>query len=229
MKKTIILISTAFIIFSCASIITTKTNKKYFEGVVTYNIEYESYSDKFTAKRLKEIFGSKMVLYFKNGNFNKEFYAPDGKLVSIYFLDLQKNKLYAKRNDTDTISFYDITKKKDIVNYKRIKDSIINNIPAIGIKVDALVKTKKYPDKLFTASGKYYFSKQHKINPDWYKNYKEDKKNKIFSIGKGIQILSSFKYSLWKQTIKAINIEEKPVNPEEIKIKIDNKTILEEL
>ncbi len=125
--------------------------------------------------------------------------------------------------------FYDITKNRDIVNFKRIKDTIINNIPAIGIKYEVLVKLKKYPDKFFKSFGKVYFSKQHKINPDWYKNYKEDKNYEILSIGKGIQILDIFQTALWKQIIKVEKIEEKPVDIEDVKIKINDKTVLKEI
>ncbi len=105
MKKALILISFTISFLSCTSIKTNKTKKKYFEGIVTYNIDYESFHKNFTRESLKETIGSKMILTFKNGNYKKEFFSPDGKLLNVRFLDLQKNRLYGKLFDNDTIFF----------------------------------------------------------------------------------------------------------------------------
>jgi len=201
----------------------------FFEGVITYNIEYKSINEGSTSERLKKIIGSKMILTFKNGNYKKEYFSPEGKLLSFRILNLTKNKSFLKMYDIDTLYWFDITKNDSKTTFIKHKDSTILDHITTGVKTKTTLRMDSYPNRTYECGGEYYFAKDLSVNPKWYKNYKEGNLNEIIKIGKGIQLLFINDSESWTQTITAIKIDKQKISNNKIKIKLSDYSILKEL
>lgn len=202
---------------------------KYFEGQVIYNIEYTPYNKNFSPDRIKEMVGSKMILTFKKGNYKKEYFSPNGELLQERILNLKDYKSYMSTKDSDTIFWIDITKNTSKTTFEVLKDSTILNHPCTIIKTKSAVSLKSHNEEPFEIEGIFKYAKDLPVNPDWYVNYKEGNFNEIIESGKGISIETINRGMYWEQQIKVVLIIERKVKKSEVKIKINNKTPLQEL
>ncbi len=228
--KTIAITLIFFLLLSCSSLVNkTESKADYFEGLITSKVEFQPYSENFSSTQLTELFGNKTVLSFKNGNFRKQYFSPSGKLLRESYLDLIENKFYTKIHDSDTILWIDITKNDSETIFNTINDTTLLNQSAIGIVTKTEVNMAMYPNKTFHVSGTYYFSKKYKVNPNWYKNYKEGNFNEIITEGKGLQLLSINNGIFWTEISKVVELTPQVVNLETITIKLDKTSILKEL
>ena len=112
---------------------------KYFEGQVIYDIEYTPYNKTISPNKIKEMVGSKMILTFKKGNYKKEYFSPNGKLLQERILNLKDNKSYMSTKDSDTIFWMDITKNTSNTTFEVLKDSTVLNHPCTIIKTKSAV------------------------------------------------------------------------------------------
>jgi hypothetical protein len=205
-----------------------KTNVTYFEGKVTYSINYSSQYEDLSNEYLQNSYGSYMEMYFKNGNIYKKYYNPNGQLLSERYLILKDNKSYSKSINQDTIYWFDIKKHDTKQTFKSIEDSTILNEPALGIETKGVVSGIGFGENTYDVSGKFYFSKKYMVNPKWYENFREANYNEIIKFGKGIQLLLIETNPNWTKetsfnTITPMKVDEKIFN-----IDSDNE-ILKEL
>ena len=229
MKKLIVVLIT-ILIYACNSSLNLNNNEsKYFEGIITCKIDYKPYSNLFTSELLKEIVGEKLIIRFKEGVYKKEYYSSNGELLSERYLDLNENKLYSKSINNDTVFWVDITKNDSKTTFIKLKDTTILEQSAIGIKAKTIVKMDMFPDTSFNVGGTYYYSKKHLLNPVWYEGYEEGNYNEIISVGKGINLLSITDELYWEKIVTTVEIKEKSINSEKLKIKINDSTPLIEL
>lgn len=227
MKQLIIILSTA-LLFTCNS--NEKIAKaKYFEGIVTYRLDYEPYSDRFSDKQLKELMGYKMIVHYKKGNLKKEYYSPTGELLNERYLDLKAGKYYSRKFDNDTVFWIDITVADSKSTFKRLKDTIIAKQEAIGVLSKIAVKIAPYPDSIFNVTSRNYFSKKHKLKPEWYRNFNESNFNELIKIGKGVELLVIYNNVYWTQKVEAVSIEEKIINARAIHFTLKENEILKQL
>lgn len=75
-----------------------------FEGVITYKIEIQC-ENPLALASYKNTFGSKVVYYFKKGNFKREFYSLDDKLIRTTIYNENTNNNYHIGVNNDTITF----------------------------------------------------------------------------------------------------------------------------
>jgi len=221
MKRTILLIFS----ISLFSFIDNNSNFKkttYFEGQITYEIEYSPYEKKFAPERIKELIGSKMILTFKKGNYKKEYFSPNGELLQERILNLKDKKYYFRTNDSDTIYWMDITKNDSKTTFEVLSDSSILNHPCTIIKTKTIVSGESFNGQSFEIGGLFKFAQDLPINPNWYKDYKEGNFNEIAKSGKGIAIVTINKGIYWEQRIKAISIIERKVKKSELNINFNN-------
>ena len=220
----------AIITFSCGTIKDTQKEKEsYFEGVITYSIDYLPLSDNYSRESLKEFIGAKMILTFEQGNFKKEYYSSNGNLLSQRYLNLDDQRSYSKSIGNDTIYWFDITKLDSRTEFIRIRDTTILNHPTIGIGTETFVSGVGFGDKTFRVVGEYYYSKSLRVDPNWYVNYKEGNFNEIIKVGKGIQLLTISEGLFWAQIISAQSIEIKDIEKSDITLEIKEDALLKEL
>ena len=212
-----------YFISSCSF---SENDSEYFEGVIEYNIDYIPYSDSFTSADLEDVAGDKSILTFKKGNYKKEIYAKNGKLLSTIIFDKAQNKSFIKFVDQEIIYWVDITKHDTKLQFNQIKDSVCLGYSLIGVKT---VGTTPVADSTLDIWGYYYYAKDLKINPDWYSNYFEANVNEIMKIGKGISLIEIMGLPHWQKSIHATSIQKRKVSDDELKVKFDKNLKLEEL
>lgn len=228
MKQIFLLLFSIFL-FSFISYNPSSVKPRYFEGQVTYSIEYAPYDDRFLPERIKEHIGSKMVLTFKNGDYKKEFFAPDGTLLQERFLNLKEEKTYLKVHDTDTIYWVNITKSDSKTKFEVLNDSTIFDHLCKVIKTKTTVTGPEFGEEPIEMEGFYMYAKDLPINPDWYTNFYEENYNDIVKEAKGITLLSINKGIYWEQTTKVTSISKRKVKRSELAIDIDKDAPLKEL
>ena len=226
MKRIIILIF-SISLFSFINYNSDLKKEKYFEGQVTYEIEYSPYDKKFQPERIKELVGSKMILTFKKGNYKKEYFSPNGKLLQERILNLKDKKSYLRTSDSDTIYWMDITKNDSKTSFEILNDSIILNHPCTVIKTKTIVSGDNFNGRSFEVGGLFKYAKDLPINPSWYKDYKEANFNEIAKSGKGIAIVTINKGIYWEQKINVKTITERKVKKRELKINLNNAPLKE--
>lgn len=215
---------------SCNRIQNSKKEKvSYFEGMITYSIDYLPLSDKYSKESLKKSIGAKMILTFKEGNYKKQYYSSNGNLLSQRYLNLEEQRSYSKSVANDTIYWFDITKSDSKTQLFPIKDTTILNYPTIGMATETLVSGLSYGYKTYREVGEYYFAKDLKVDPNWYVDYKESNFYEMMKFGQGMQLFSVNENFFWAQIFTAISIETKDIDKSDITLKIGEDDPLKEL
>ncbi|QIE58985.1 hypothetical protein G5B37_05235 [Rasiella rasia] len=218
MKRVLVLV----VCFACFSFMCGNQNtptRDYFEGQVVYDITYTPYSDSYPIERLKELIGSKMVLTFKNGNYKKEYYAPNGELVQERFVQLKHDKSYFRTKDSDTVYWVDITINDTKTTFTVLKDTVVMNHPCRIITTKSTVSGEGFEGKPIEVKGVTTYAQDLPVNPKWYNNFYEGNFNEISKEGKGIAIVTVNKGMFWEQTLSMTSVTHRKVKNKEIKIK----------
>ncbi len=194
---------------------------KYFEGEVTYEINYNPTDENVDPERIQELVGSKMILTYKEGNQKKQYFAPNGKLLTERFLNIKNKKSYSRRHDSDTIVWIDITKNDTKTTIEMVKDEIVSDHPCTVIKTNSVVTGPGFNGKTFESTGLYKYAKDLPVNPEWYKDYKEGNFNETIKVGKGIVVEEFNKHKYWEQHLKVVKVTERKVKNREFKIELN--------
>jgi len=165
MKKNIFL--SLFFLFGFSAF-----SQKYFEGVVEYDITFQSSNPAVNVEGLKEIFGVKMKFYHKDGAYMREYFNDKGNSVRKLSYITATNRIYITHVlITDTIYYSDASEKL-YDNYQ------ITNGPTdtvLGCACPSKVIKYRYYEKLLADTinmkAEYFFCHQLLVNPDYYKNY----------------------------------------------------------
>lgn len=225
-----ILIFLSTLTFSCIAPNKSGTSRNpYFEGVVTYEISYQPYSDRFQEKDLQESIGSKMMLSFKDGNLKKEYFSSNGALLYVRYLHVKEKKAYSTSPGSDTIYWIDLTKNDSKTIFSRIADTTILSQQTIGIETKTTTISNDFPNQVFQVSGNYFYSTELRVDPNWYQNCIEGNYDEIIQIGKGIQLLMINNGVFWTQKMTAVKIEKRDVSLNEVTLKLPKKAVLKEL
>ncbi|MBF7091812.1 hypothetical protein IUY40_09675 [Flavobacterium sp. ALJ2] len=157
-----------------------------FEGKIEYKISYKVISDKESEANLKRDLGTKITFVTKNG-FYKEI--TDSEYMNYILYNPNENKLYfTDKLLPKTLFFY---KGDKLPNTKIIYKIFKNAETILGHICNKLVyKTEKYEIA-------FYYSKDLKIDPKYFKNFTYLNKNKNTEIMKSIflkQIVTTKNY-----------------------------------
>ena len=147
-------------------------SQKYFEGVVEYDITFQSSNPALNVDGLKEIFGIKMKFYHKDGSYMREYFNDKGNPIRKFSYVTSTNRLYI----TDVL-------KADTIYYSDASEKLFDNYQIINGPTDTVldcicpsnVITYRYYEKLLgdtlDMKAEYFFCHQLPVNPDYYKNY----------------------------------------------------------
>lgn len=197
--------------------------KSYFEGQIIYDIEYSTY--KIDPQKLKELNGSKIILTYKKGNYKKQYFSPNGKLVQERILDLEAKKSYLKIFDTDTIFWFDITKSDSEISFKILNDSIILDHPCKIIETSFF--ENNLSEQLNEVKTITKYAQDLIIDPSWYKDFRYSSYNEIAKIVKGISIEETTITGDYEREIKLNSINKRKVNSSELEIELKNNPLVE--
>jgi hypothetical protein len=203
------------IIIACSP--TKKTNDQvYFEGKILYKNEYIIKTNKVDSVYLDKIFGKTADLSFKEGNY-LELYDGGFMLEQLY--NKHDNKTYVKRNESDTLYWFDCGTQgqkmlKFEINPKR------ENI--LGIDCDELVTY--YDNKTVSF---YFNSDTLRINPEWYENFTTSNKNLNTQKMKAVYLKYKIEYADFIATVTATSITRQKIDDKSFSIP-KNKILIED-
>lgn len=160
------------IVFTLPAYSQDSTSKKYFEGIVEYDIKNESYLQGVPNAELNVRLGSRLKLYFKNGSYMREYLDDAGYTIRKIFFQKDSNMVYdyLPLSSPDTLYLLDPAEKTAdsyIVETGEPEEVLGYICPA------AIIKTK-YTLSFLPDTGRststYYFCTQLPVNPLWQKD-----------------------------------------------------------
>lgn len=158
-----------FVVISLASV---AQKQKYFEGIVEYDIISTSHIQGVTDNEIRDRFGSKMRLYFKNGDYIRE-YLDDAGYVLRKFYSLKDKKMVYDHNvigSPDTIYTIDPAEKmfESYTIKKGGKEKVLDYECASSI-INVRYVSSFLPDT-GTVVMTYFFASELPVDPDWHKH-----------------------------------------------------------
>ena len=150
----------------------TGFSQKNFEGTVSYDITYQIYHTGINEALLKEIFGTKLKFYIKDGSYSREYFDESGKTLRKYMYVAENNRLYITTPQVPDTAFYSNASEKLFDAYQ-IENGPTDTI--LNFACPSKVIMYRYYEKMFedTLDMKleYFFCTQLAIDPNYYKNY----------------------------------------------------------
>ncbi|RMA57648.1 hypothetical protein [Ulvibacter antarcticus] len=149
--------------------------KDFFEGKVTYQLEYDPIHKNATVEFLEENYGVTEIMYYKNGFYKKVTLNREGDTVKTIIHNPIEKRLYGTHISTgDTIMTYS-SLDEVMADYKstKVEKETILNLKTFGIRYDFKMKTEFVTYGVEKSSITYYFTKKFKINPENHKNQKD--------------------------------------------------------
>lgn len=209
----------SMVIFSSLSL---SLGDKYFEGEIHYNIKYVQKTGLTSSKTLEETKGVKMVMLFEEGSWLKKYYTADGKLVQEEYLDLAENKSYLWNASNSNIQWFDITTEGNSTEIQVVGDKTFqmeggNSETLEECTQVTTVSNLTFKGNTYQAKEDMLYSKQRKINADWYKNYKVGNFNDIASRANGMLLQHSKDAYYYIEVINATQVIEREITDDEFK------------
>ncbi|HYV95394.1 MAG TPA: hypothetical protein VE978_26710 [Chitinophagales bacterium] len=189
------------IFIGCSSNISENiTNKKEFEGSITYKTILESKSPYISTKTLQSLYGDTMTLYIKNGNYKMTFNGDDVK--EIYYLN-DKNNQYTVRRGIDTLFVFSC-------------DSDINQLVSSEMQPGTEKILNRQCRQLINNLGKiknhYWFDPSVYINPDPFKKHKFGYVNIFYEKAQSVWLKYRYEGVNYNLTHTALKINEMILN-----------------
>lgn len=148
------------------------TAKKYFEGIIEYEIKSESHMPGVSDNEIRERNGSVMRLYFKDGTYVREYLDNAGftLLKMFYKKDMGNIYVHDLMLAPDTIFFTSETK----VFYTDYSIKPGKNETVLDCECSSWEIHARYTFPFMSDTGKtvitYFFCPTLPVNPEWYKN-----------------------------------------------------------
>jgi len=160
MKSIITFLSIFIFAISSCQKKNTKNNKNEFEGKITYEVSVVSKTNNISTQNLQKLYGTKMIKYFKNGNFKMSYNGED--INTVYFIR-NENKEYDYINSIDTLF---------ITPYNEEKRTLLNSKFDNSEKIILDRKCNLLIHELEDTKNFYWYDPSLYINPENYKNSK---------------------------------------------------------
>ena len=173
-----------FINISCVT-------KKPFSGIVHYELSYTSNMPEIlSSDSLTKLYGKSKIFYIQDSFYK---YEMNGNLATFSIYDPSNQIIYNKSRDTDTVYYFDATKKSrdSILSFSLSKKSDVIN----GILCDKLVLQSKY------SNTTYYFNTKYSIDPSNFENHSYDNWYYYLTISKSLPLKVSYKNSMYSYTM----------------------------
>ncbi len=187
-------------------------DKTFFEGTLTYSIEYIPLKQGVSIENLNKYYGTQLIYTTKNGFTRKSYIDEGGYLLQTRVFDPNTYLNSRIITGNDTIYQYH-TYKNDFKTLELINlpDTIIDGKKLEGTKIISISKFNPQSPKLTVW---YFFDKKLKVNPKYFSKFYEGEWNKIIAEKKSISTYFVIDNGyLFVAKYKAIKIEQKFIDP----------------
>ena len=147
-----------------------KVSEKLFEGTVEYAISTQSYMQGVSDNELRERIGNTLKVYFKDGNYMREYIDGAGFTIRKMFYSREKNMMYDYYpiQSPDTLYLIDPTEEayQSYTIEKGVSEKVLDCIcPSVIIKAKYL--SDFLPDTVHVTMT-YFFCEQLPADPEWH-------------------------------------------------------------
>lgn len=203
-------------------------SQEYFEGEVYYKIDYESFIKNLPKEALAKEMGDTLVGYIQENKYAMTFNTKGELGANKTIVLLAEGYSYMDFAKSDTIYKSKLDKEPgSLLKFRHNpedKKSILGDLcESITINYEAT------PGSFYkTRNAKYYFNTKYTLNPNMYKNHKENFWHLFVGESKSITVRNEVEYlSLFKSTQQAYKIVKKKI-PDDF-FKIDKTKFIKEL
>jgi hypothetical protein len=137
----------------------TISSQEYFEGLVTYSVNYESKLTNVSSSQFNKLMGTEQYYAIKKGNYKSVF---NGSFIKLQIYRSDENRNYSLTAKSDTLYYESYSKNKEKALSYEVKK---NQDTIMGIPCDLIiVKTEK-------SKTSFYFNSDYKVNPESFKEH----------------------------------------------------------
>lgn len=205
----------------------SSVKQKYFEGIIVYNIECISSENNISEEQCSEIFGTKLLTLFQEGNYIKKYYNKEDKLIRQVILNLEDTISFHHKEGSDTITWVNIAKADSKSIILDVSRSEVSEHKSKVLTIET--RSKDYEKTGSKIRYVTYFSTKLPINAKWYNNYHESNYNEIMSKGEGVEVRKEIDYGNFKVVESVEEVIWRKIEIEEFNLAIDTNKILIEL
>lgn len=158
----------------CQQIVLGQNNSaiKYFEGIIEYDIKGESYMQGVSDNELRERIGSTIKLYFKNGDYMREYLDNAGYTLKKMFYKKDNNMFYVYHNIESPDTLYFFSAQDTAYTNFEIKSGTAEKI--LDYNCQSSVVTANYVAPYLADTGTirytYFFCSELPVDPKWCKD-----------------------------------------------------------
>jgi hypothetical protein len=203
------------LVYTCCLLRATgqNTDTTYFEGVIEYDISSESFMQGISSNEIGLRTGSKLVFYYKKGNFIREYRDDAGYTGMKFIYKARENNLYSHyiNFNPDTL-FYNSGADTSNVTWS-VSDSLTEKVLNYSCKGVTIAYHYISPVKKseFQYRHTFFFCPALPVNPDWQKDMAGW--NEVLAANPYIAIkFSELAVGLYRQTFTATKIEWKKLD-----------------
>jgi len=199
----------------------SQDQQQEFEGIVAYEISYDSKTDSISNLDLEYYAGTYRIMYYKKGAVRRETYSKTTDILATDFYTPTEKVNYGYIFIIDSLYSGKVTERGPIKFLKKtvLTDAgTIYDTPCSSVKISVLEKTS---DKKMEIT--YIYSPKYPMNKKWFKGYKEGFYNKalkhISGINLGVDILyeGDFLQRSRAVLVKEMELPDKLFNQDTIK------------
>lgn len=206
-----------FLLFVCTCcllrVVGQNAETKYFEGIIEYDIRSESYMQGISSNELSLRTGSKLIFYYKKGNFIREYRDDAGYTSMKFYYKAGENRLYSHfiNFNPDTLLY---NSGADTTNVTwSISDSLTEKVmdySCKGVTIDYLYNNP-LKKSAFQYRHTFFFCPALPVNPEWQKDMMGW--NEVLAANPYIAIkFAEVTVGLYSQTFIATKIEWKKLD-----------------
>jgi hypothetical protein len=145
--------------------------ERFFEGIITYKIEFAKGDPYFLPEFLDTAFGSREEYYFKEGYYKAKYFDSKGNLIFTRIYDRSRNRNYYIDPDKDSIRTDSAgVVKSNCTGIRTANTSKVLGHLCTGYGMNFWQETEQ---KVYQWSDTMYFGNVLKINPEWFAGYRD--------------------------------------------------------
>ena len=210
-------------------LVTTMSGQEYFEGVLEYNVSYESTSEFISVETLESEFGTSFTAYVQEDRYAMIFNGTGQFGWVKVIVSLKEGYAFTEFEKSDTITKTKLNKPQEgLIEFKRNSD---NKKLVLNEWCESVTLTYKPsgPNVFYQEHrAVYYFNPKYKLNAKVYENYTDGYRNLFVAESNAISIRNEVEFfPLFKQIDEATSIVAQEV-PDAMFDLNPTKTILEE-
>ena len=181
---------------------------EYFEGVITYRIDFEIKNGIYSKEDLRELHGHRIETMYKQGSYRQEIFDKEGKSLSVSIADCRQAKFFNDHRTFEKVVYVDLAD-----NPISTEIEIVGEEKVLGYQTRIVKNSYKAQHKFNSHIEGYLYSISEEIpvDPSWSEEMRLGNFNKLIKKVSGI-ILKSVEISKDYDLIQtAIKIEKKAI------------------